>query len=52
MDEYKILAIYVGMLFVMGVGGIVWLRLRRDIKRFLGVRGYRQDQTGPHITNQ
>lgn len=46
----QVLIVYIGMLFTVFTGGLVWLKFRRDIKRFLGVRHYRND--GTHMTNQ
>jgi hypothetical protein len=47
MGEYVTLGIYVGMLFIVVVGGLLWKRYRVTIKRRLDLEEY-QHSTKHH----
>jgi len=49
MDQYQALAVYAGLLFIVFLGGLVYIKLRKSIVRWFGVKHYHHhDDTGQH----
>jgi hypothetical protein len=48
MDQYQALAVYAGFLFVVFLGGLVWIKLRKSIVRWFNVKEYYHHDDAGH----
>jgi hypothetical protein len=47
MEQYRVLAVYIGLLFVVFLGGLVWIKLRKSFIRWFNIKEYHHhDGTG------